>query len=173
MSPAGEIDKTIQGLLPLETYRSPWIPTNRLGTQALVAIAAPLRQATDESVAPTAWFAVTPGFGALLAFNRTSLVTPVLGFRPAPVVRATSGMTAREAHGLFWRLSGSLWSEFFGGSQAPTDLAREIRDAVDATVPARLQPWLRMCCGDFFDWLGDAASPSSAATSRPVPEQPM
>jgi hypothetical protein len=157
MSRSGEMDKTIQGLLPLETYRSPWFPTRRLGQDALLAVAAPFRETGTISVAPSVWFAVTPDFSTMLAFARTGAVTPVEDFRPALVETRSSSLRPREAHALLWRLSDSLWSDFFAGREAASSTRSEVTSAVDATVPARLQPWLHLCCQDFFDWLGQAA----------------
>jgi hypothetical protein len=157
------MDKTIKGLLPLESYRSPWIPTRRFGQDALVAVAAPFRQVSDVSVVPTTWFAATSDFSTLLAYARTSVVTPVTDFKSSPFESRPPTMSARDAHAFLWRLSESAWPDFFARRRPLSGVALEIEEAVDATVPGRLQPWLRLCCADFFDWVGTAIvqSPST------------
>lgn len=153
MTSATRIDKTIQGLLPLESYRSPWIPTRRLGQDALVAVAAPFRQVSDSSVAPSIWFATTPDFSTLLAFARISVVTPVADFQPAPVEPRATTMPARDGHAALWRMSERDWPDFFALRSPRSDLTSDFEAAFAATIPARLQPWLRQCCADLFEWL--------------------
>lgn len=171
MSRAGQLDKTIQSLLPLETYRSPWVPTRRLGTEALVAIAAPFRQVDDTTVAPSVWFAATPDLSALLAFAHTRIVTPVQDFRPGPIERTAIDLSAKNAHAVLWGLADSMWADFFDG-RAPAAVAVQTAPAaLDATVPSRLRPWLQLCCSDFFEWLnpgGSAEADSPAQGARPL-----
>lgn len=154
MTRATEMDRTISSLLPLETYRSPWVPTRRLGQDALIAAATPYRQVSEFSVSPTAWFAVAPDFSRLLAFARTSVVTPVTGFVPATLgPRTQSCMSPREAHARLWALSDTVWPTFFARHDLPDGIAHDVAAAIDATVPVRLKPWITLCCFDFFDWL--------------------
>lgn len=156
MARSARMDGTIQGLLPLESYRSPWLPTRRLGQDALVAVATPFNQVSDVSVAPTTWFAVTPDFSTLLAFARTSVVTPVGDFQPTSFESQAPTMSARDAHAALWRISESAWPEFFARRAPRAGLDHEIEAALDATVPGRLRGWLRLCCADYFDWLDTA-----------------
>ncbi len=153
MTNATRMDKMIQGLLPLESYRSPWIPTRRLGQDALVAVAAPFRQHSDSSIAPSTWFATNPDFSTLLAFARTSVVTPVADFQSGPLEPRTTTMTTREAHAALWRMSERDWPDFFALQRPRSEIAADIEAAFTATVPDRLQPWLRLCCADFFEWI--------------------
>lgn len=159
MSRATQMDKTIQSLLPLESYRSPWVPTRRLGQDALVAVAAPLRQVSDVSVAPTMWFAATPGFSTLLAYARTAVISPVSDFQPSKFASRPPTMSARDAHAALWRISISAWPDFFAHRKPTDGVGMEISRAFDASVPDRLRPWLKLCCADFFDWFGSAAVP--------------
>lgn len=158
MTPAAHLDRTIQGLLPLESYRSPWLPTRRLGQDAVVAVAGPFRQVSDSSVAPTVWFAATPDFGTLLAFARTTVVTPVPQFTPGPFPARPARVSVKQAHAALWRLSESAWPDFFGGRPPAEGVAAEVEAAVDATVPGRLQAWLRLCCADYFRWLAGGSA---------------
>lgn len=153
MTSATRMDKTIQGLLPLESYRSPWIPTRRLGQDALVAIAAPFLQVSDSSVAPSTWFATTPDFSTLLAFACTSVVTPVADFQSGPLELRATSMTARDAHAALWRMSEREWPDFFALRNPRSELTSDFEAAFAATVPDRLQPWMRLCCADFFEWI--------------------
>ena len=153
MSSATRMDQTIQTLLPLESYRSPWLPTRRLGQDALVAVAAPFQQVGDVAVAPTAWFAVTPDFATLLAFARTDVVTPMTGFQSSPVGSSTPTMSTRDAHAVLWRLSETAWPDFFARRAPKVGLRSEVEAALDVTIPSRLQAWLRLCCADYFEWV--------------------
>lgn len=159
MSASSRIDKLVQGLLPLESYRSPWLPTQRLPEDALVAVAAPFRQRGELSMAPSVWFAVTPDFGTLLAFARTRVVSPVTGFEQGPVESRSSEMSARAAHAALWRVSETAWPDFFAARPPAPGIADEVAAALDATVPARLLPWIHLCCADYFEWL--ALSPAA------------
>lgn len=116
MTRAAHMDQQVHSLLSLESYRSPWFPTRRLGQDALVAIAAPSRQQSDVSVVPSTWFAVTPDFRSLLVFARTSVVTPLSDFQPAPVEPLSTALASREAHAALWRLSETAWPDFFSAS---------------------------------------------------------
>jgi len=153
MARSARMDGTIEGLLPLESYRSPWLPTRRLGQDALVAVATPFRQVSSVSVAPTAWFAVSPDFSTLLAFARTDVVTPVTGFKSSPVGGSTPMMSSRDAHATLWRLSETAWPDFFARRAPRVGLRSEVEAALDATIPGRLQAWLRLCCADYFEWV--------------------
>ncbi len=158
MARSTRMDGTIQGLVPLESYRSPWIPTRRLGQDALVAVAAPFQQVSAVSVVPTVWFAVTPDFSTLLAFARTSVVTPVTGFQPGAVESQPSTMSPRDAHSTLWRISESAWPDFFARRRPAPGLDVEVEEAFGATVPSRLQSWLRLCCADYFEWLASEST---------------
>lgn len=153
MTRAAHMDQQVHSLLSLESYRSPWFPTRRLGQDALVAIAAPSRQQSDVSVVPSTWFAVTPDFRSLLVFARTSVVTPLSDFQPAPVEPLSTALASREAHAALWRLSETAWPDFFAHRCPTAGLGSEVEAALDATVPSQLQPWLRQCCADYFDWI--------------------
>lgn len=153
MTRATRMDKTIQGLLPVESYRSPWIPTRRLGQDALVAVAAPFRQRSESSIAPSTWFATDPDFSTLLAFARTSVVTPVADFQAGPLKPRPTTMTTRDAHAALWRMSERDWPDFFALRSPRPELTSDFEAAFAATVPDWLQPWMRQCCADLFEWL--------------------
>ncbi len=153
MTTASRMDKQIRALLPLEVTRSPWVPTKRFGEHCLVAVAAPVSDVRDVAVVPAFWFAVSPDFSALLTFTRTRFRSPVRNFQSTSIEGEPTNLTPRDAHALLWRLSTSMWPEFFTGRPGvETDRADAIRAYATAT-PSRLQPWLSECCSDFFDWL--------------------
>lgn len=157
MSRATQMDQTISGLLAVESYRSPWIPTRRLGEDALIAVAAPFRQTSDVSIAPSSWFACTWDFSTLLAFSRTTVVTPVSDFQPEVfAARAANTMTTREAHAELWRLADSAWPDFFASRPAPRGLGVRMEAALAASVPSHLHAWLHQCCADYFAWSSTA-----------------
>lgn len=153
MTRSSEIDRIVRGLLPLESYRSPWLPTRSLGRDVVIAVAAPARATGETAAAPSAWFAAAPDFSRLLAFSATDVVSPVRAFEPGPTPVRRPSQDPRDAHAFLWASSADTWPAFFAGQPVPSEVASGVEAAVEATVPARLDAWLRLCCADFFAWL--------------------
>lgn len=152
-----DIDDVVSRLVPLEHYRSPLLPSLRLGRPALVGIASPKASgAVAVSEVPTHWFAIDPGRTALLAFARTDVVTPVADFVPSEVSSDAAAMHPRDAHRLLRQQLPQLEATWFAGAAAPAGVAGDVLAAYGSAVPPRFLPWLQLCCSDFFSWLDTA-----------------
>ena len=153
MSTTG-VEGHLSRLVPLESYRSPWVPTKRLGTAALIGIANPLMRADgDISEIPSHWYAVDPSISAVIAFARTSIVTPVAEFRPAQITESVRRMHPREAHKILRENAPDIHGAFFSGTTLSAELRGAVATAYRTLIPAHLLAWLVACCGDFFVWL--------------------
>jgi hypothetical protein len=146
-------EDVVSRLVPLESYRSPLVPSLRFGAPSLVGIAEPIVPAdSDFERAPTYWYAMDPTRSSLYAFARTSLLSPVVEFAPGPLRTATPPMHPREAHAVIRQRLPLVQEAFFAGHRAEQPAAL-IEQAYAATIPTGLQSWIRLCCADFFAWL--------------------
>jgi hypothetical protein len=148
------LDDLVSRLVTLESYRSPWIPTRRLGRPALIGVAASrITGPTTMSEAPLSWYAVDERCTALLAFAATSIVSPVASFTAEPVADSAVTMHPRDAHRLIHETRAAVTAAFFHGQAADQQASQQLAAAYRSTIPARLLPWVRLCCADFFEWL--------------------
>ena len=144
----------LRRLVPLESYRSPWVPTKRLGVSAVVAVADPTRSPDSRtSVQPSKWFAAEPDLSRLLVFAESRVISPVPEFRPGLLQFPAVTLHPREGLAILRELLPSAGSAFFSNLDISSDAAASLGAAFEATLPARLLPWVRLCCSDFFRWL--------------------
>jgi hypothetical protein len=154
---AYQADRLLQSLVPLESSRPLPVPTLRFGRPAVVGVVGPKRKASDEPAAPTYWYVVDLVADELLAFARTSVMSPLppsAARPPAPVTAAP--MSFGEALAYLRESAESLRAAFFAGQSLEPGLAARSLAAYTSVIPARYLPWLRECCADFFRWLESA-----------------
>jgi hypothetical protein len=151
------LDKVLGILVPQDSYRSPRVPTTRLGPPALITVFGPRKgSAATHTEAPYQWLATDPRSGGVLAFAKTSTVSPYGGFEAAPVTPFSGQLDPRSAYGVLranWE--AVVMDGFFGGGTVSADVAASIAAAYESTVPPRYLPWLIGCCADFFGWLNE------------------
>lgn len=147
-------DDVLARLVRDETYRSPDIPTRRFGADALVSVTSAMgRQHVTTSEAPEQWLVTDAATGDIVAFASTSLITPLPAFEGGAEVGANTALTVREGLATIREVWEPIQTQFLGKEDAPADARRATLDALDAVIPVRLQPWIKECCVDFFDWL--------------------
>lgn len=145
-------------LVPEDSYRSPQVPTTRLGKPALVTIFGPRKgDRATHTEAPYQWVATDARSHNVLAYARTATVSPVGGFSPEPLAEIRGTLKPPEAYGVMRGNWDAVTNAFFAGEAIPADLAAQFADAYESTVPPRYLPWVKLCCSDFFNWLAKAA----------------
>lgn len=146
-------EQVLRGLIPLETYRSPLVPTARFGAGLLLGVAAPTHAI---SPTPSFWYLVDPRADAIAAFARTAVLSPIPEV-VLPVAPRNSDvalqMHPRDAHALLRTHLSAAHESFIAGAELPPALAATLLAAYAVAVPQRLHSWLWTCCSDYFKWL--------------------
>ena len=147
-------ENLLQLFVPEDSYRSPEVPTQRLGTNATITVFA-ARATTDATAtrAPSSWLALEKPSGDVIALARTRTMSLVGSFTPGPVGDLLGTLTPPDAYDLLRSLWSDLQTAFFGGAAFPAEAAKDVLNAYRSTIPPRLLPWVELCCADFFAWL--------------------
>lgn len=149
------IEDVLKQLVPLESYRSPTAPTLSLDTPAVVGIVGPRALSERGPDEPSHWFALDPGRDDLLAFARTTVISPVGRHPHLSPVSVSDPLHPRAAHEVLRDRLPAVEEAFFAGGPAPDD-SDEMLAAYRSAVPSTFLPWLTLCCNDFFVWLQSA-----------------
>lgn len=162
MRTAYRAEEALNQLIPMESYRSPLVPTMQFGAPVLLGAVTPAQGSDQTMVEPIYWFAIDLATDAVIAFARTSVMSPrsLANANAGGFPSTAPPMHPRDAHAVIRETRESIIADFSAGRAPEAETAAQVSAAFASAIPAALQPWLRSRCADFFDWLGARGGPT-------------
>lgn len=148
------LELALRVLAPLESHRSPLIPTVKSDRAALFGTIT-AKTADPANTEPDMWYLTNPQGTLLLAFAETAVVSPTPSSAGFAFGHDEFGspMHPRDAHAFLHREQEVAATAFFRGDAIAPALASELLRAYASSMPPALLGWLGAVCGDYFAWL--------------------
>lgn len=145
------VDSALRTLVPLESYRSPLLPTLSHGIPALLGTVTP-RHTAAAATDPAWWYLVDSRSERIVAFADGNLLVPAASESIAPPIPVTIG--AELAIQVLRDQAAASWAAFFSGAVPEPSLTDRLAESYAAVTPPGLWSWLQARCGEYLRWLG-------------------